>query len=830
MKLFISYTQADLAWAEWIAWQLEEAGHDVILDRWDFVPGSNFVLRMHEATAEAEKTLAILSPDYVKAAYPQPEWAAAFLRDPGGKERKLVPIRVRPCDLSGLLAAVVYLDLVGMDEPSAAKTLLRVLAENRRKPQEKPLYPGPLKNAPAFPGAPREIPTPRYASEEAQALSSELQIAFRQKEELACAGKNTSLIQKKILDLRRQIREGGQLKAGDFLDDGRFHLIQAVGRGGFATVWKSWDRVSHDFVALKVLHVDLAHDRSRRERFFRGARKMAELQHQGIVRVVKDRIEDGGYCAFAMEYIPGGDLRDSILNGSYSPDEILQILLQVGSALHFAHRKGVIHRDVKPANILMDPDTGPKLTDFDLVQAHDTTGGTRTGMLGTMLYASPEAMARPQAVRESADVYSFGMTAVFAFSGAELPLEVLRNSKAIIKGLRLSAALDAALVQSVEWHIQDRFSTVEEFCNALRKGMDQEKPLNSVSRGQDHPESPKGIRPQASPSNNFESFVVAESNQLAYSAAKAVAENQKRYSPLYICSGPGLGKSHLLHAIASHMKVTKPGLRIKISPAEAFTNDLISSIRSDRMSTFRDEHRELDVLILDDIHFFQNKERSQDELYHTFNALQRFEAQVIVSSSILPKSLVRFDHRVVNYLEGGLLTDINPPELETKLKILYQKCRVEGIDLPEEVALFVAERSGSNIRELLGHLNRLIASANLSNNVITLDFARESLKAVLRRRPSAKPGEIIGVVSKYFELSHAEIKSRSNMKRFALPRQIAMYLCKTLADLSFPEIGGIFGKHHSTVMHSVEKIDQLRFSDEGIARTLKTIEDRLGSL
>jgi len=299
-------------------------------------------------------------------------------------------------------------------------------------------------------------------------LSQALVDAYRQKEELVTAGRDTTAIDGEILALRRRIREGGQLKAGDFLADGRFKLIGQIGHGGFATVWKAYDRKTNQPVAIKVLHVQYAEDRTRRERFFRGARKMAELRHPGIVGVIEEKGEDGGYRFFVMEYVAGDDLREAVLAERLTVDDRLRILLEVGDALDHAHQKGVIHRDVKPANILLDDAGRPKLTDFDLVRALDTTGGTRTGgMLGTFLYAAPEFMRNPKETEAIADVYSLGMTAVFALYGEELPMEVMRDADSLIADLSCSPAVKEVLVTAVDWDRRRRFPSVTAFCSAL---------------------------------------------------------------------------------------------------------------------------------------------------------------------------------------------------------------------------------------------------------------------------------------------------------------------------------------------------------------------------
>jgi len=263
------------------------------------------------------------------------------------------------------------------------------------------------------------------------------------------------------------MRDGGRLQPGDNLSEGRFQLLETIGRGGFATVWKGWDEEKQRIVAIKVLHGQHAEDRSRRERFFRGARKMAELRHPGIVRVLVEHLEEGGHHAFVMEYVGGGDLRDAVLSGKLDYGQILPLILKVGEALAFAHEKGIIHRDVKPANVLLDGDL-PKLTDFDLVRAFDSTGGTQTqGHLGSFLYTAPEVFANAKDAGPAADIYSLAMTAVFAFHVSDLPPDIWRRPKTFLDKLPCRASVREALRRGIAWGPEERPSSVAELCREL---------------------------------------------------------------------------------------------------------------------------------------------------------------------------------------------------------------------------------------------------------------------------------------------------------------------------------------------------------------------------
>ncbi len=297
-----------------------------------------------------------------------------------------------------------------------------------------------------------QAPTPSFTDAASRELAEALEAAQLQYEELVCTDGDPSKALEQMLNLKRQLREGGQLQAGDYLANGRFRLLEERGRGGFATVFKAYDRQGQELVAVKVLHGQLARDRTRRERFFRGARKMAQLQHQGIVRVIEPQLEESGYQFFVMEYVDGGDLRQAVLEGRLTGVSGLNALRPVAEALGFAHSKKIVHRDVKPANILLTATGEAKLTDFDLVRAHDSTGGTRTGrMLGTIPYVAPEAMTHAKSVDEQADLYSLAMTMVFVLAGKELPITVIRGSKPLIDGLDGTYTLKQALATATSW-------------------------------------------------------------------------------------------------------------------------------------------------------------------------------------------------------------------------------------------------------------------------------------------------------------------------------------------------------------------------------------------
>jgi tetratricopeptide (TPR) repeat protein len=313
-------------------------------------------------------------------------------------------------------------------------------------------------------------PTPRYQDEETRLLSFRLEAAQTRRTRLQEQGASTKDITREILELRRQLREGGQLRAGDYLGEGRFLLLETVGRGGFATVWRAHDLTRKTEVAIKVLHTNLAGDPLKRDRFFRGARRMAELRHPAVARVLEQQGEDGGYHYFVMEFVGGGDLRQAVLKGAIGPERAIPIILRVGEALAVAHGKGSIHRDVKPANILLSTEGAPLLTDFDLVGGGDTTGGTATGgAMGTFLYAAPECMREPQKATASADVYSLGMTAIFALYGEDLPADIFRNPQAVLDRLSCPRPVLDVLLRAIEWEAPRRYRDAGAFVKALRE-------------------------------------------------------------------------------------------------------------------------------------------------------------------------------------------------------------------------------------------------------------------------------------------------------------------------------------------------------------------------
>jgi chromosomal replication initiator protein len=326
------------------------------------------------------------------------------------------------------------------------------------------------------------------------------------------------------------------------------------------------------------------------------------------------------------------------------------------------------------------------------------------------------------------------------------------------------------------------------------------------------------------PRYRFETFVVGKSNELAFAASKSIAENPAgSFNPLFIYGGAGLGKTHLIQAIGQQLRDSGGRSKVVYMSADSFVTELITSIRYDRMQQFRDRYRKVDALLLDDIQFLAGKERTQEEFFHTFNALYEAQKQIVFTSDAPPKEIPTLEDRLRSRFEWGLIADIQPPDLETKVAILRKKAEEKKIDLPHDAALFVAERVRTNIRELEGLLNRIVVFASMTGNQLSVEVAREALKDLLSKdNKPITPPEVIRVVAAHYGTTVTNLKSKSNAQTIAFPRQVAMYMCKHLTDLSYPEIGRVFNnKHHSTVMYSVEKIDEKMQNDPQFARVLE---------
>src|SRR3954471_4830526 len=335
-------------------------------------------------------------------------------------------------------------------------------------------------------------------------------------------------------------------------------------------------------------------------------------------------------------------------------------------------------------------------------------------------------------------------------------------------------------------------------------------------------DSPTG---SLAPRYSFDTFIVGPSNQFAHAACRAVAEIPSRsYNPLFIYGGVGLGKTHLMHAIGHYVLNHLRTLKLTYTSSDRFMNEMINAVRYDRILDFRERYRSVDILLVDDIQFLAGKEGTQTEFFHTFNSLYDSQKQIIISSDCPPHEIPQLEERLRSRFEWGLIADIQPPDLETKVAILKKKAEADAVPLPDNVAIYIAGKIKSNTRELEGSLTRLVAYASLTNSAISLTLAQDVLKNILNHDEKAVTIEIIQkFVADYYQQKVQDLKSKNNAKSVAIPRQVAMYLCKQLTHASLPEIGRTFGgKHHSTVIHSVRKVEELRKRDSDFNSFINT--------
>lgn len=332
------------------------------------------------------------------------------------------------------------------------------------------------------------------------------------------------------------------------------------------------------------------------------------------------------------------------------------------------------------------------------------------------------------------------------------------------------------------------------------------------------------------PKYNFENFVVGASNQFAHAASLAVANQPgEHYNPLFIYGGVGLGKTHLINAIGNRAMQRRPALKILYITSESFMNELIGSLRRDKMEEFKSRFRNMDALIVDDIQFIAGKERTQEEFFHTFNSLYESHKQIVITSDKFPKEIPDLEDRLRNRFEWGLIADIQPPDMETRVAILQKKAEAEGIHLPQEVAIFLASHIYSNVRELEGSLTRLGAFASLTKAPITVDLAKEVLHNILGQSQREVTIESIQkTICDYFSLKIGDLKAKRRTKNVVLPRQVAMYLCRKHTSTSFPAIGERFGgRDHSTVIHASKAIEKRIKEDPTMQATVEKLEKTL---
>ncbi len=381
--------------------------------------------------------------------------------------------------------------------------------------------------------------------------------------------------------------------------------------------------------------------------------------------------------------------------------------------------------------------------------------------------------------------------------------------------------------------LESRYSNLIK--NAIKQITYKEYDINFLVPGQDNEKRYSGHSDISTAAENFsnlnpkytfDTFIIGNSNRFAHAASLAVAESPaKAYNPLFMYGGVGLGKTHLMHAIGHYVLSQNPNLKVMYVSSEKFTNELINAIKDDKNEEFRYRYRNIDILLIDDIQFIAGKERTQEEFFHTFNALYEANKQIIISSDKPPKDITTLEERLRSRFEWGLIADLQAPDLETRIAILSKKAQLENLDIPNDVLVFIADKIASNIRELEGALNRVIAYTSLTEAELTVDVAEEALKDIL----SANKSRVINcnliqeIVARYFDIKFDEFRSKKRNRDIAFPRQIAMYLCRELTDMSLPRIGEEFGgRDHSTVIHAIEKISN---DLENSAETRRAIDE-----
>ncbi|MGL5381549.1 chromosomal replication initiator protein DnaA [Clostridium sp.] len=375
---------------------------------------------------------------------------------------------------------------------------------------------------------------------------------------------------------------------------------------------------------------------------------------------------------------------------------------------------------------------------------------------------------------------------------------------------------------SVEFLIESDIKEEEEVQKEQLNEKKENKPTLNVNAD---------VSSTLNPKYTFDSFVIGNSNRFAHAASLAVAESPaKAYNPLFIYGGVGLGKTHLMHAIGHYILQNNPNAKVVYVSSEKFTNELINSIKDDKNEEFRNKYRNVDVLLIDDIQFIAGKERTQEEFFHTFNALHEANKQIILSSDRPPKEIPTLEDRLRSRFEWGLIADIQAPDFETRMAILKKKADVEKLNVPNEVMVYIATKIKSNIRELEGALIRIVAYSSLTNRAISSDLATEALKDIIsnKQNKNITIDIIQDVVASYFNLRIEDLKSQRRTRNVAYPRQIAMYLSRKLTDMSLPKIGEEFGgRDHTTVIHAYEKISDTLNRDESLQHTVNDITKKL---
>jgi chromosomal replication initiator protein len=406
-----------------------------------------------------------------------------------------------------------------------------------------------------------------------------------------------------------------------------------------------------------------------------------------------------------------------------------------------------------------------------------------------------------------------------ALRGDAIVVEAPNKLAADVVRERCLASLEHALVDSSDGALRSVSLTV---ASAGQQELFPQPPPAAK------PARPDSRRSMLLPKYTFDNFVVGASNQFAHAASKAVANQPgDHYNPLFIYGGVGLGKTHLVNAIGHQVLDRNENARVVFLSSESFMNELIAALRRDRMDEFKARFRRIDVLIVDDVQFLAGRERTQEEFFHTFNSLYDGHHQIVLTSDKFPKEIPDLEERLRNRFEWGLIADIQPPDVETRIAILEKKAEFEGIELPQDVANFLATNIDSNVRELEGSLTRLGAFASLNKCPITVDFARDVLQSVLRDRTdrAITIESIQKAVCDFFRIRPNDLRSKRRTRTIALPRQVAMYLCRRYTNASFPVIGDRFGgRDHSTVIHAAQVIERRLREDPGFRATVERIE------
>ncbi len=409
-----------------------------------------------------------------------------------------------------------------------------------------------------------------------------------------------------------------------------------------------------------------------------------------------------------------------------------------------------------------------------------------------------------------------------SMTGDRLILQVPNDFTKGILEARYTALITNALKQisNITYHLDFVIAGEE-------SGADHHAPAHN---GSSSFEEEKTV-PMLNPKYTFDTFVIGNSNRFAHAASLAVAESPaKAYNPLFIYGGVGLGKTHLMHAIGHYILSQTPNLSVLYTSSEKFTNELITSIQTNKNVEFRNRYRNVDILLIDDIQFIAGKESTQEEFFHTFNALYEANKQIIISSDKPPKEIPTLEERLRSRFEWGLIADIQPPDLETRVAILRKKAEFENIEIENEILLFIATKIESNIREIEGSLKRVIAYSSLTNRKITIELAEEALKDFFTNNKPKKitPQLIQETVGEYFNLRVEDFKSKKRSRSIAFPRQIAMFLCRELTDMSLPRIGEEFGgRDHTTVIHACDKISNEIKSDVSVRNAVSDLRKRI---